>query len=108
MVQAEKETANAVRNLNNAGKNTERAERIASLGTMAAGMAHEINQPLNALNMIVNEILFWHKRRKIFEHDELMEEIKAISAQADRIDRIIKSVRSIIQGAYSLEFTPAI
>ena len=37
-------------------------EKVASLGTMAAGIAHEISQPLNALKITVDAMEFGFKK----------------------------------------------
>ena len=72
-----------------------RAERLASLGTLAAGIAHEINQPLNALKVSVDGALYWKANNKEISSDELFESLQFISEQADRIDDIIKHMRSL-------------
>ena len=74
-----------------------RTERLASLGTMAAGIAHEINQPLNSLKVTADGMLFWHKKGKPPEMDKVMENIRKISRQADRIDGIIKHMRLFVR-----------
>jgi len=73
------------------------AERMASLGTMAAGIAHEINQPLNSLKVTSDSMLYLYKREKSIEMDEVISNFEDISKQARRIDIIIKNMRSLIQ-----------
>ena len=34
------------------------ADRMANLGEMASGIAHEINQPLNIISMVMDKIIF--------------------------------------------------
>ena len=41
-----------------------RAEKLASLGTLAAGVTHEINQPLNAIKISATGILYWYRHKK--------------------------------------------
>ncbi len=74
-----------------------RSERLASLGIMAAGIAHEINQPLNSLKVTADSILYWHEKGKDLEINQLIEKINKISTQAERIDKIIKNVRTLTQ-----------
>ncbi|WP_066633696.1 response regulator [Desulfolucanica intricata] len=84
----------------------ERTERLASLGRMAAGIAHEINQPLNSLKIVVDGILYLHRTGHRFELEEIIEELKKITAQADRIDNSIKRLRSFVRREPDLELTP--
>ena len=72
-----------------------RAERLASLGTLAAGIAHEINQPLNALKVSVDGALYWKGQNRDISSDELFESFEFISEQANRIDNIIRHIRSL-------------
>jgi PAS domain S-box-containing protein len=76
-----------------------RAERLGALGTMAAGIAHEINQPLNSLKVLADGMLYWYKQGTMPEINETMDSIQDISKQAERIDAIIKHMRSFICGS---------
>ena len=71
----------------------EKAMRLASIGTLAGGIAHEINQPLNALTFAVDGMLYWQKRKKKFTTEELLKKLNFISDQSARIDDIIQQMR---------------
>ncbi len=73
----------------------ERASRLASLGTMAAGIAHEINQPLNALSFAVDGVRYWKKRDQEISPETLNENLDFISSQVSRISEIISNIRSL-------------
>ncbi|WP_371373405.1 cache domain-containing protein [Sporomusa aerivorans] len=75
-------------------KEMARIEKAASLGILAAGMAHEINQPLNAIKVASGAALYWHRQGKPLEMARIMADIKSIATQADRIDQIIRNIRS--------------
>lgn len=83
-----------------------RAERLNALGTMAGGIAHEINQPLNALKVFADGILYWYKQGRVQDISEIMENIQEISKQAGRIDDIIKHMRAFICGNHLERLVP--
>ena len=76
-----------------------RAERLSSLGIMSAGIAHEINQPLNSLKIAADGMLYWHSQGKTPALAKIMENIEKISKQADRIDAIIKHMRFFVRSS---------
>jgi len=76
-----------------------RAERLSALGIMAAGIAHEINQPLNSLKVLADGMLYWHRQGKTPDVGDVLENVQEISRQADRIDMIIKHMRSFIHSS---------
>lgn len=74
-----------------------RAERLYSLGTMAAGISHEINQPLNSIKMIASGIAYVHKQGKKGDISEIITHVEEVSRQADRIANIVSHLRSFIR-----------
>ena len=79
-----------------------KAERLSSLGIMAAGIAHEINQPLNSLKVAADGMLYWFDKGRTPDILDVMGNIREISKDADRIDTIVKHMRAFI---YNSEFT---
>ena len=73
-----------------------KAEKLLSIGTMAAGISHEINQPLNSIKVISSGMVYLLGQGEKIEAEEFSESIKEISSQADRITKIIKHLRSFI------------
>ena len=69
--------------------------RLSSMGEMATGMAHELNQPLAAI------INYANGARRRFLHgasaEELSEPLEQITAQAGRDARIIKRLREMVE-----------
>ncbi|HEX9934393.1 MAG TPA: ATP-binding protein, partial [bacterium] len=81
----------------NALKKAHDAFRLASLGTLAAGVSHEINQPLTALKVKVDGMLHWGTENPDLLQKRLVSNLQFISDEADKIDRIIKHMRSLIR-----------
>jgi C4-dicarboxylate-specific signal transduction histidine kinase len=73
------------------------AEKLSSLGTMAAGLSHEINQPLNSIKMIASGMVYAHQNGKERPVADIMRNVEEISHQADRINNIIMHMRSFIR-----------
>jgi len=72
----------------------EESSRLASIGVMAAGITHEINQPLNAIKITADSVLFWQKRNPGHLPEMFTRKIKTISEGTSRIDAIIKHMRT--------------
>ena len=73
------------------------AEKLSSLGTMAAGLSHEINQPLNSIKMIASGMVYAHHNGKERPVEDVMRNVAEINNQADRINNIITHMRSFIR-----------
>ncbi|MBN2102891.1 PAS domain S-box protein [bacterium] len=74
----------------------QRTYHLASLGTLAAGISHEINQPLTALKVKVDGLLYWGKENPDILQRNLKSNLHFISEQAEEINKIIKHMRSLI------------
>ncbi len=77
------------------------AEKLSSLGRMAASISHEINQPLNSIKIVADSVQYWQRKGITAEAPELMNAIQNISTQADKIDKVIKHVRAFLHGKKS-------
>jgi C4-dicarboxylate-specific signal transduction histidine kinase len=69
------------------------AGKLATLGTMAAGMAHEINQPLNVIQICSDLILKMIKKGMKIPDDELVMMANDIIDNVARASGVIKHVR---------------
>jgi PAS domain S-box-containing protein len=69
------------------------AGKMTTLGVMAAGMAHEINQPLNVIQVSADYILKMLKKGQTVEPDELKTVAEDIIAAVERASFVIKHVR---------------
>jgi len=72
-------------------------EKMVSIGLMASGIAHEINQPLNSLKVMVDGMLYLAETG-IYNVDPVMvDKLNKMSQQINSIDRIIKYLYSLMR-----------
>jgi PAS domain S-box-containing protein len=69
------------------------AGKMTTLGVMAAGMAHEINQPLNVIQVCADFFLKMLNRGQPIEEQDLRMMANDIVASVDRASGVIKHVR---------------
>ncbi|MBI3198583.1 MAG: PAS domain S-box protein, partial [Rhodospirillales bacterium] len=78
------------------------AERLATIGEMAATVAHEIAQPLQVINIacssVHDELAEAAERGGAPDHEFLAKKIDRIDAQVDRAGRIIGELRAFVRG----------
>ncbi|MDX9846490.1 MAG: tetratricopeptide repeat protein [Tenuifilaceae bacterium] len=67
--------------------------KLESLGTLAAGIAHEINQPLGGLSMGLDNILI-RLSEKNLSNEYLKDKVNLMFENVDRIKRIIDHTRT--------------
>ncbi|MBT6119786.1 MAG: PAS domain S-box protein, partial [Rhodospirillaceae bacterium] len=68
------------------------ASKLSTLGEMAAGMAHELNQPLSVISMAAENAAL-DLEEGTPEPDSLRQRFEAIHAQAQRMGEIIRHMR---------------
>lgn len=76
-----------------------RAERLATVGQLAASVAHEIRNPMTAIRSTVQYLL-----REFDESNPKRELAQGVIAEVDRIDRIVDGLLSLTRRT---EFTPS-
>jgi PAS domain S-box-containing protein len=78
---------------------TERAQnasRLITMGEMASSVAHELNQPLTAINNYCNGMVSRIKTKQITEED-LLGALEKTAKQAQRAGQIIQRIRSFVK-----------
>lgn len=75
----------------------QRASRLEALGSLATGVAHEINQPLTVLDMTSSTIEMLLERGQPITADQLAERIHRISSETARIADIINHMRALVK-----------
>lgn len=72
------------------------ASRLITMGEMASSVAHELNQPLTAINNYCNGLVSRIKGRQITE-DDLLAALEKTARQAQRAGQIIQRIRSFVK-----------
>ncbi|VAW51431.1 hypothetical protein MNBD_GAMMA06-887 [hydrothermal vent metagenome] len=72
--------------------------RLSNLGEMAAGLSHELNQPLAAINLYIQGCLKRLEDKPAID-PEIIEAMHSAQAQAKRAGNIIEQVRSFVRKA---------
>jgi two-component system C4-dicarboxylate transport sensor histidine kinase DctB len=83
-----------------------RRHRLAGLAEMAAGMAHEINQPLGGIRGFAEGILIGMEEGWDISKEEIVAKMRRIIAEADRIDDLIQGVRGFADDSARLDLVP--
>ena len=72
------------------------ASRLITMGEMASSVAHELNQPLTAINNYCSGIVSRLKRQQISEED-LLGALEKTMKQAQRAGQIIQRIRAFVK-----------
>jgi PAS domain S-box-containing protein len=84
-----------------AGRRLEQGHRMTMLGVMATCIAHEINQPLNAIIVSTSGVIYALDNGAKYLKADMVKEFRRIAEQADRIDAIIKNIRLLVKNDYT-------
>ena len=72
------------------------ASRLITMGEMASSVAHELNQPLTAINNYCNGMVSRIKAKQI-SHEDLLVALEKTARQAHRAGQIIQRIRSFVK-----------
>lgn len=75
----------------------ESSSKMAALGEMAGGLAHEINNPVAIISGKAQQLMLMIKERQI-DIDTVYKGLEDINKTSDRITRIVKSLRNFSHG----------
>ena len=99
MMVAHKELHEAMVKLKAQQSTLVQTEKMAALGTMAAGVAHEINPPLQTLSLVSGQL------RNLGTEPGMIKMVDTIDATVTRMSRITNSMRFFAKQAKQSEFT---
>lgn len=82
------------------------SDRLRSLGEMATGIAHELNQPLSGVRGLAEHILIGFNRGWRHSEETIRENVEMIIEQTDRMTHVIEHTRLFARGAEDSELVP--
>ena len=95
--------ARSERKLSDALAMVDQSAMFASLGAIAGGMIHEINQPLTAIRVNADGVIYWDKKNKGVIPQHFIDKMRDISQGSQRISEIIEHVRKFLVTADEME-----
>ncbi len=72
----------------------QRKERLASLGQLAAAVAHEIKNPLNAINLTIDHL---HDKYASAKDTQVRKYIQTVQSEIRRLDKIVNNFLSFVR-----------
>ncbi|MDD5773303.1 MAG: ATP-binding protein [bacterium] len=78
------------RELETRNKDLARAEHLARLGNLAAGLAHEIKNPLNSIGLNLELLKRYLVKSELKEKDEMQDIISLVNGEVLRLDSLIQ------------------
>lgn len=96
----------AERKQNEAKQIIDNTARLASIGVIAGGITHEINQPLTAIKISADSILYWNKQNQNVLPERVANLLQIISDGSNRIDEIVKHMRTFWLESEKKEIIP--
>lgn len=77
-------------------KRLERMRELETIGTLAGGIAHEINQPLSALNLYTSGLQILMEKADSIDRETINERLGLIMRESEKIRAIIANMRTLV------------
>lgn len=85
-------------------KQAMQSAKLSSLGEMASGIAHEINNPLSIISMTAKKLK--KHRLEVLTDPKLMTDLEKIITTSDRIAKIVRGLRSFSRDSFDDPYLP--
>lgn len=79
----------------------QRVQKLEAMGTLAGGIAHEINQPLNALQLYLSGLEMLVEKNKGLTTSTLLERLSWMMSEVGKIKDIINHMRALVHQDHS-------
>lgn len=76
------------------------SDRLSALGTLSAGIAHELNQPLNTIRVITDGVLYGKEQGWSIDEEESYENAAMISKQILRMSQVINNIKNFARDEF--------
>ncbi len=80
------------------------ASRLAMIGELATGVAHELRQPLNAIKLAAHNLQRRSERDEDVDKSAIAERLSLIARNVERADRVISALRNLSRKPNSEKF----
>lgn len=87
-------------------KHLQKARKIEAMGTLAAGIAHEINQPLSALHLYASGMQMMLEKTGEVDTASAMKRMDLIMNEAEKIRSIIANMRALVMNKNPADLAP--
>lgn len=92
--------------ISEARETVERASKVTTLAVIGGGIAHEINQPLNAIKVLAETVLALYQFPSLPSTEDVLKNVRNICNQVNRIDGIVNNLRSLLRSSQTFAYTP--
>lgn len=76
-----------------------RSEKLVMMGQMMSAIGHELNQPLQSIKLLADSILYWESENEGLPREQILLNLKKISARVVHSDQIIRNMMQMIKGS---------
>lgn len=92
--------------ISEARETVERASKVTTLAVIGGGIAHEINQPLNAIKVLAETVLALYRFPSQPSSEDVLKNVRNICNQVNRIDGIVNNLRSLLRSSQTFAYAP--